>query len=163
MMRRSFFSLAAAAAATATPPAASGNTKMSALYKILTGETHFKNKTPVKVCNIVHQFGENWEQEMAAYSKTLSAEQKKLVERQVERVKFTRYTVAELAAYCGDGPAYLDAVAQEANVEQGVEFLKQKGVEEFDRYVQQEAVNANWKPEEAKKFADAVKAKAKAK
>ncbi|ORC90384.1 uncharacterized protein TM35_000081820 [Trypanosoma theileri] len=161
MMRRSFLSLAAAATATTT--AASGNAKMNALYKILTGETHFKNKTPVKVCNIVHQFGEKWEEEMAAYSKTLSAEQKKLIERQVERVKLTRYTVAELAAYCGDGPAFLDAAAQEANIEQGVEFLKQKGVEEFDKYVAQEAANANWKPEEAKKFADAVKAKAKAK
>ncbi|ESL07652.1 hypothetical protein TRSC58_04655 [Trypanosoma rangeli SC58] len=159
-MRRSFGALAAAAA-TAAPTAATANTKMNTLHRILTGELHFKNKTPVKECNIVHQFGENWQSELSEYAKTLSVEQKKVLERQVARVKLTRYTVAELAAYCGDGPAHLDAVAREANIEQGVAFLKEKGVEAFDKYVAEEAVNANWKPEDVKKFADAVKVKAK--
>ncbi|RNF12870.1 hypothetical protein TraAM80_00027 [Trypanosoma rangeli] len=159
-MRRSFGVLAAAAA-TAAPTAVTANAKMNTLHRILTGELHFKNKTPVKECNIVHQFGENWQSELLEYAKTLSVEQKKVLERQVARVKLTRYTVAELAAYCGDGPAHLDAVAREANIEQGVAFLKEKGVEAFDKYVAEEAANANWKPEDVRKFADAVKAKAK--
>ncbi|RNF13799.1 uncharacterized protein Tco025E_06052 [Trypanosoma conorhini] len=160
-MRRSFLALAAATPTAAPTAAAAAKLKMHTLHKILTGELHFKNKVPVKECNIVHQFGDNWQSELSEYAKTLSAEQRKVVERQVARVKLTRYTVAELAAYCGEGPAHLDEVAREANIEQGVAFLREKGVEEFDKYVAAEAANANWKPQEAKKFADAVKAKAK--
>ncbi|PWV14779.1 hypothetical protein C3747_33g219 [Trypanosoma cruzi] len=163
MMRRSFCLFAAAAATTtaAASAAAPTNAKMSTLYKVLTGELHFKNKVPVKECNIVHQFGEDWESELSAYAKALSAQQKTLLERQMVRLKLTRYTVAELSDYCGDGPAHLDALAREANIEQGVAFLKEKGIEAFEKYVAEEAVNANWKPADVKKFIDAVKGKAK--
>ncbi|KEG12407.1 hypothetical protein DQ04_01741090 [Trypanosoma grayi] len=164
MMRRSFLSLATAAASAAgagAAAAAPANTKMNTLYKILIGESHFKNRAPVKECNIVHQFGENWATELEAYAKTVPAEQNKMIERQIARVKLTRYTVTELAQYCGDGPEHLDAVAREANIDQGVAFIKEKGVEEFDKYVAREAVNANWKPEDVKKFTEAVKLKAK--
>ncbi|CBH16105.1 uncharacterized protein TEOVI_000813500 [Trypanosoma equiperdum] len=157
-MRRTFISFSAASAAAAAPVT---STKMQTLHKLLTGEVSFKNKAPVKDCNIVHQFGENWATELSAYAKTLPAEQQKIIVRQIARVKLTRYTVAELAAYCGDGPALLDETARAANIEQGVAFVKAKGVEAFEKYVAEESTNANWKPEEAKKFIEDVKAKAK--
>ncbi|KAG8348729.1 hypothetical protein ERJ75_000033800 [Trypanosoma vivax] len=152
---------ATATASVVSAVGAAASNKMQTLHKLLTGEVSFKNKVLLKECNIVHQFGENWAAELSTYAKSLSDEQRKVIERQIARVRLTRYTIAELAAYCGDGPGLLDQNAREANVEMGVSFLKEKGVEAFEKHVEQEALNANWKKEDAKKFIEEVKAKCK--
>lgn len=160
MMRRSLFVLAAAAAPAAAPAAAAAsaaNSKMAALHKILTGEVQFRNNAGLKVCNIEHSFGPNWRSEIEAYAKTLPAEPKALLERQIARVLFTRYTTRELAQYAGEGAQYLDSVAQAANVQQGKAYLQKNGAEKFEAYVKEAAQVANWSDADAKKFIDAVK------
>ncbi|EPY29664.1 hypothetical protein STCU_04357 [Strigomonas culicis] len=131
---------------------------MQALHKILTGEISFRNNHPVKVCNVEHNFGANWKADLDAYAKKLPADQKAILDRQVARLQLTRYTTRELAEYCGEGAAHLDAVAQKANVEQGKAFLAKHGAEKFAAHVQAEGKHANWSDAQVKKFIDAVKA-----
>lgn len=113
------------------------------------------------MCYLTHNFGPNWYDELMSYAKTLSAEERSVIERQVARVQLTQYTTRELAAYCGEGVSHLDSVAHEANVAQGKAYLQQNGEQAFDEYVQNEAVNAKWSEETLKQFIRDVKAGAK--
>ncbi|KPA81501.1 putative mitochondrial hypothetical protein [Leptomonas pyrrhocoris] len=160
MMRCSFLRLAAAPAAAAAAGAAtaSSNPKMVALHKLLTGETQFRGNTPLKACNIEHNFGASWQSDIESYAKSLPAEQKKVLERQVARVRLTRYTTRELSQYCGEGPEHLDAVARETNIAQAKAYAEKHGADKLEAYVQAEAKNAGWSDADAKKFIDAVKA-----
>lgn len=158
MMRRSFCVFAAAAAAGEASPASKGNAKMTTLYKLLTGESQFRNNAPLKACYIELNFGPNWKSEAEAYAKQLPAEQKVVLERQIARVWNTRYSTRELAAYGVDGPESMDAVARDANVAQGKAYMQKHGAEKLEAYVKAEAKNANWSEADAKKFIDAVKA-----
>ncbi|KPI87378.1 hypothetical protein ABL78_3566 [Leptomonas seymouri] len=159
MMRCSFLRLAAApAAAGAAATAAPSDPKMASLHKLFTGELQFRGNAPLKVCNIEHNFGPNWRAELEAYAKSLPAEQKKVLERQVARVALTRYTTRELSLYCGEGPENVDKVAREANIAQAKAYAEKHGVDKLEAYVQGEAKNAGWSDADAKKFIDAVKA-----
>jgi hypothetical protein len=155
MMRCSFLRLAAAPAAAA---AASSDPKMATLHKLLTGEAQFRGNTPLKECNIEHNFGANWRSDLEAYAKSLPAEQKKVLERQVARVSLTRYTTRELGEYCGEGPEHVDKVAREANIAQAKAYANKHGADKLEAYVKAEAKNAGWSDADAKKFIDAVKA-----
>lgn len=157
MMRCSFLRLAAAPTAAAAA-AASSDPKMTALHKLLTGEVQFRGNAPLKECNIEHNFGANWRSDIEAYAKSLPADQKKVLERQVARVGLTRYTTRELSEYCGEGPENVDKVAREANIAQAKAYAQKNGAEKLEAYVQAEAKNAGWSAADAKKFIDAVKA-----
>ena len=133
--------------------------KMQTLHKMLLGEIQFKNKVPLKECNIELQFGANWKTELSNYAEKLQPPEKALLNRQIARLSLTRYTTAEIAQYCGDGPEAIDEVAAAANVEQGKAFLQAKGESAFLQHVNVEAANANWSEAKLKSFIDAVKAK----
>lgn len=133
------------------------NAKLKMLHKLLIGEAQFKNDAPLKVCNIVHNFGEQWQTELQSYASQLPEEQRSVLERQVQRVLLTRYTTRELALYGGDGPEKLDANAKAENIAQGREFLAAHGEEKFTSYVLQEAKHANWTDAQAQEFIAAVK------
>ena len=131
--------------------------KMQTLHKLLTGEIQFKNKALLKESNVELQFGSNWKKELEEYSAKLSAEEKKVLQRQVARLSLTRYTTRELASFAGEGAANVDANAKASNVAQGAAFLQAKGDAEFTRYVSEEAANANWSDAQLKEFVAAVK------
>lgn len=159
MMRSSFVRLAAPApGAAAAGSVSQGDLKMSALHKLLTGEVQFRNHAPLKACNIEHNFGANWKSDIEAYAKTLPADQKSVLERQVARVQLTRYTTRELGEYCGEGPEHVDAAAREANIAQAKAYAQKNGADKLEAYVQAEAKNAGWSAADAKKFLEAVKA-----
>eukprot|EP00796_Vickermania_ingenoplastis_P010989 gene10989-7633_t len=152
MMRRTFMRLTATAAA-----AGAESSKLKTLHKLLTGEVHFKNDAPLKYCNIVHNFGDQWQSELEGYAAALPAEERTVLERQVQRVLLTRYTTRELAMYCGDGPDRLDETARKENINQARAFLELHGEEKLRAHVAQEAVNANWTPAQVDEFMAAVK------
>uniref|UniRef100_A0A0A9X9S1 ADNP homeobox protein 2 n=2 Tax=Lygus hesperus TaxID=30085 RepID=A0A0A9X9S1_LYGHE len=129
MQRRSMLCFATAAMSANTNDAlASGtNVKMTTLYKLLTGDVQLRNKTPVKMCYLEHNFGPKWQSELKEFAQTLSAEQRALVERQLARIQLTRYTTRELAEYGGEGPTQLYAVSRHANVVQGKVYLDEFG------------------------------------
>ncbi|KAG5490601.1 hypothetical protein JKF63_00722 [Porcisia hertigi] len=158
MMRSSFVCMAVPVAATGAAIATSGDPKMTSLHKLLTGEVQFRNNAPLKACNIEHNFGANWRSDIEAYAKSLPADQKSALERQVARVMLTRYTTRELAEYCSEGPEHLEAVAREANVAQAKTYAQINGLDKLEAYVNAEAKNAGWSSGDAKKFLDAVKA-----
>ncbi|KAK7200529.1 hypothetical protein NESM_000108500 [Novymonas esmeraldas] len=158
MMRSSLVRLSSPAAAGAAAIATSSDPKMVALHKLLTGEVQFRNNAPLKVCNIEHNFGANWKSEIESYAKTLPADQKSALERQIARIAITRYTTRELAEYGGEGPEHLDAVAREANIAQAKAYAQKNGADKLEAYVKAEAKNAGWSDADAKKFIDAVKA-----
>lgn len=145
----------------ATAPATEKRSKMQTLHKILTGEVQFKNKVLVKECNVELQFGANWKKELEEYSAKLSADEKKVLQRQVARLALTRYTTRELAQFGGDGSAAVDANAAEYNVAQGVAYLQSKGEAEFTRFAQEEGKLANWSADAISKYVANVKAAAK--
>lgn len=144
----------------ATAAVTEKRSKMQTLHKILTGEVAFKNKALVKECNIELQFGAGWKKELQEYATKLSAEEKKVLERQVARLSLTRYTTRELALFGGAGSAGVDAAAAEYNIAQGVAYLQAKGESEFTNYVQSEAKVANWSDAAVKSFVANVKAAA---
>lgn len=155
-----FIPAAAAAAVGATGGAAFH--KAETLHKLLLGETTFKNEVPLKYCNVVHNFGENWQAELETYARTLPAEEQEKLHRQVSRLLLTRYTTRELAMYCGDGPEKLEENARKANIEQGCEYYVKHGEEKFVAYVKKEAKYANWTESQAQEFIEAVKQEAPA-
>ncbi|GET93542.1 hypothetical protein, conserved [Leishmania tarentolae] len=158
MMRTSFVQKAAAAAAAGGTAATASDLKMVSLHKILIGEVQFRNNALLKACNIEHNFGPTWKSEIEAYAKSLPAEEKNCLERQIARVSMTRYTTRELAEYCGEGPEHVDAVAREANIAQAKVYAQKNGADKLETYVKAEAKNAGWSEAETKKFMDAVKA-----
>ncbi|KAG5464297.1 hypothetical protein LSCM1_00478 [Leishmania martiniquensis] len=158
MMRSSFARKAASAVAGAAAVATSSDPKMVSLHKLLIGEVQFRNNVLLKECNIVHNFGANWKSDIEAYAKSLPADQKSALERQIARVRLTRYTTRELAEHCGEGPEHLDAVAREANIAQAKAYAQLNGADKLEAYVQAEAKNAGWSDAETKNFMDAVKA-----
>mmetsp|Transcript_76804 Transcript_76804/g.89236 ORF Transcript_76804/g.89236 Transcript_76804/m.89236 type:complete len:167 (+) Transcript_76804:45-545(+) len=163
MMRRVALTIPAVAVAArfnATAAVTEKRSKMQTLHKILTGEIAFKNKALVKECNIELQFGAGWKKELQEYAAKLSAEEKKVLDRQVARLSLTRYTTRELAQFGGAGSAGVDAAAVEYNIAQGVAYLQAKGESEFSRYVQVEAKNANWGDDAVKQYVANVKAAA---
>ncbi|KAG5465028.1 hypothetical protein LSCM4_00480 [Leishmania orientalis] len=157
MMRSSFVRKGASAVAGGAAVAGSNDLKMASLHKLLTGEVQFRNGALLKECNIEHNFGANWKADMELYAKSLPADQKKILERQIARVTLTRYTTRELAEYCGEGPEHVDAVAREANIAQAKAYAQLNGTEKLEAYVKAESRNAGWSDAEAKKFMDAVK------
>lgn len=156
LMRRTFLQLSAAAAASSSAVSAAAG-KMKSLHKLLTGEVQFKNNAPVKVCNIEHNFGAQWQTELEAYAETLPSEEKAILQRQIGRVLLTRYTTRELALYGGDGLDQLDAKARASNIEQGKAYLEKYGEEKFVQYVEQEGKHANWSEDQVQDFIRAVK------
>lgn len=157
MMRRCFTRFSAAAVSGSASTSEEASHKLKTLHKLLTGEVHFKNGVPLKYCNVVHNFGEQWQAEIEAYANKLPTDQKTVLQRQISRVLLTRYTTRELALYGGDGPENLDKNAQTANVEQGRLFLEKFGEDKFKTHVQQEAKNANWSEAQVNAFINSVK------
>lgn len=150
MLCRSFLRLTAVSAG-------AENHKLQTLHKLLIGEVQFKNNVPLKYCNVVHKFGENWKEEIESYANSLPEDNRAVLQRQIARLMLTRYTTRELAMYGGDGPEKLDENARKANVDQGKVYLAEHGEEAFENYVKTEAKYANWTDEQALEFINAVK------
>jgi hypothetical protein len=136
------------------------NPKAQTLQKILTGEVQFKNKAPLKDSFVELQFGANWKKELEEYAGKLPAAEKKTLLRQAARLNYTRYTTREIAQWGGEVES-IDAVAAQANIQEGVAFLQAKGEADFVAHVQAEAKNANWSADQTAKFIADVKAAAK--
>eukprot|EP01061_Rhynchopus_euleeides_P026673 TRINITY_DN43465_c0_g1_i1.p2 TRINITY_DN43465_c0_g1~~TRINITY_DN43465_c0_g1_i1.p2 ORF type:complete len:184 (+),score=93.87 TRINITY_DN43465_c0_g1_i1:80-553(+) len=135
--------------------------KMTTLYKLVTGETQFKNKAPVKYSYITSTFGENWNTEVqqwfnSVYTSKMTpadkAEATKRFDKYLTRLNLTRYTASELAKYFSEGAHKVDTLAQADNVAQAQAFLKAKGADAFAAHVAAEAKNANWSAAQVAEF-----------
>ena len=146
------------AAATPAAVAAGKPSKMQSLHKILTGEVQFKGKALLKECNVAAVFGNNWQTELADYSKSLPKEEQAVLNRQIARLNVTRYTTRELADFAGNGAQNIDAAAKAYNVSKGAEMLAREGEAKFVEYVNAEAKNANWSADAVSKYVAEVKA-----
>ena len=151
------FSLRMAAAT--TPVAVKG--KMQTLHKLLTGDTNFKNKALLRESNVELVFGSSWKGELNSYSAGLPTDERKILTRQVQRLSLTRYTTRELAQFAGNGVESIDAAAHTYMVAEGVKMLQVHGEAELVKYVEAEAVNAQWSVESTKKLIQSVKSAAK--
>lgn len=140
--------------------------KMTTLYKVITGESQFKNKAPVKDCNVAAVFGEAWKAELdawfnAEYCKKMTAEDKVVAQgrlnKYLARLELTRFTSSELAASFAEGAHKVAAHAEANNVAAAKAFLKSAGGAAFDSHVAAEAKNANWTAEQTAAFVKKVK------
>lgn len=148
----SHFNAAPAAAVKAAP------SKMQVLHNILIGTTQFKGKALVKECNVAAAFGATWQTELSEYAKSLKAEEKTVLDRQIARLNLTRYTTRELADFAAQGADGVDAAAKAYNVKNGVTLLTRDGEAKFTEFVKVEAANANWSEVQVKSYIAEVKA-----
>lgn len=141
--------------------------KMTTLFKLVTGETSFKNKAPVKDCNVVAVFGDAWKAELDAwfngeYTKKMTADDKTVararLDKYLSRLELTRYTSSELAKYFADGAQGVAANAEADQIAAAKDFMKSAGGSAFDAHVAAEAKNANWSAAQTAEFIKKVKA-----
>ena len=132
--------------------------KMQSLHSIMIGETTFKNKALLKVCNVELMFGAKWQQEYEAFTKTLPAPQMAVAKKQLGRLLLTSYTTRELSMYAGNGPNGIKGAAEGSMLCEGVGMLKSKGEAAFVAAAQEEGKLANWTTASINEYISKVKA-----
>ncbi|KAJ9451387.1 hypothetical protein DIPPA_16978 [Diplonema papillatum] len=141
--------------------------KMVALFKIVTGEAAFKNKVPVKDCNVQAVFGPSYAADLqkwhsSAITGKMEPADKKVADDRLHsylaRLELTRYTARELATYMMNGAHNVAAAAEADMISKGAAFLKEQGEAAFTSHVQSEAKFANWSADQTSAFVKKVKA-----